>query len=43
MQIRSNPVYGFHKLAFTEESLKSRINYVCAFFRAQLDKISSRG
>jgi hypothetical protein len=35
-------VYGFHKLAFTEESLKSRINFVCAFFRNQLEKISRR-
>ena len=33
-----NPVYGFAKTGITEEMLRGRVNFICEFFKNQIDK-----
>lgn len=41
-QIKNESVYGFNKLNMTEEKLKSRVNFVCEYFRNQIDRNNSK-
>lgn len=33
-----NPAYGFAKTGITEEMLRGRVNFICEFFKNQIDK-----